>query len=203
MQTSIDGRGYSTHEQGCMEISRHRSMMNLSSFHCFVCFPVEWPTRMSNKKYTTQRTAQGNLWRDAWPRRVFFKAAMLDWYYTPAVRYGSTKDVAQEIRSSTESEPEERRQEKPGCSCSAKWKLGWCSIRLCFLDMVPYKEDTTPSLFRTRFVRCYALPCISIKLWRSTCKPYSLTTACLRGITVITPCTVGGTDISVPRPLKG
>ena len=38
--------------------------------------------------------------------------------------------------------------------------------------MVLYKEDTTPSLFRTRFVRCYALPCISIKLWRSTCKPY-------------------------------
>ena len=89
---------------------------------------------------------------------------MLDWYYTPAEQYGSTKDVAQELRSSTESEPEERRQEKPGCSCSAKWKLGWSSIRLCFLDVVPYKEDTTPSLFRTRFVRCYALPCISIKL---------------------------------------
>ena len=51
----------------------------------------------------------------------------------------------------------------------SQWKLGWCSIRLCFLDVVPYKEDTTPSLFRTRFVRCYA--CISIKLWRSTCKP--------------------------------
>ena len=27
-------------------------------------------------------------------------------------------------------------------------------------------------LFRTRFVGCHALPCISIKLWRSTCKPY-------------------------------
>ena len=36
-------------------------------------------------------------------------------------------------------------------------------------------------LFRTRFVGCYALPCISIKLWRSTCKPY----ACLMGVAVI------------------
>ena len=26
------------------------------------------------------------------------------------------------------------------CSCSAKWKLDWCSIHLCFLDVVPYKE---------------------------------------------------------------
>ena len=56
--------------------------------------------------------------------------------------------------------------------------MGWCSIRLCFLDVVPYKEDTTPSLFRTRFVRCYALPCISIKLWRSTCKPYGIGPSC-------------------------
>ena len=39
--------------------------------------------------------------------------------------------------------------------------------------VVPYKEDTTPSLFITRFVGCYQLPCISSRLWRSTWKPYA------------------------------
>ena len=47
-----------------------------------------------------------------------------------------------------------------------KWKLmgQFCSIRRCFFDVVPYGKDTTPGLFITRFVRCYVLPCISIKL---------------------------------------
>ena len=45
------------HEQGFMEIIRRRSLMNLSSFHCFVRFP---PTRTSDKKSITQRTAEGN-----------------------------------------------------------------------------------------------------------------------------------------------
>ena len=94
-----------------------------------------------------------------------------------AIRLDEPETWHMNLEYSTESEPEERRQEKPGCSCSAKWTLWWCSTRLCFLDVAPYKEDTTPSLFRTRFVRCYALPCISIKLWRSTCKPYNHQTA--------------------------
>ena len=89
-----------------------------------------------------------------------------------SIRLDEPETWHRNLEYSTDFEPEERRQEKPGCNCSAKWKLGWCSICLCFIDVVLYKEDTTPSLFRTRFVGCYALPCISIELWRSTCKPY-------------------------------
>ena len=41
---------------------------------------------MSDKESTTQRTAQGNEMVGL--DRYFFKAAMLDWYYTE--RHGST-----------------------------------------------------------------------------------------------------------------
>ena len=62
-------------------------------------------------------------------------------------------------------------REKKGCKNLAvavqlKWKLmgQFCSIGRCFFDVVPYEKDTMPGLFRTRCVRCYVLPCISIKL---------------------------------------
>ena len=133
------------------------------------------------------------------------------------------KDVAQDLESARSLNLKKKRLEKLGCCCSAKWKLGWgiCSTRLYFLNVVPYKEDTTPGLFRTRLVLpwpkkietgartchrrviyqacthlclacvpvsiflarvvgCYALPCILIKLWRSTCKPYVRTYGWMR-----------------------
>ena len=68
-----------------------------------------------------------------------------------AIRLDEPETWHRNLEYSTESEPEERRQEKPGCSCSAKWKLGWCSIRLCFLDVVPHKEDTT-AVYDAKFV---------------------------------------------------
>ena len=53
---------------------------------------------MSDKKSTTQRTPKETCDEMLGLERVFFNAAMLDWYYTAAERYGSTKDVAQELR---------------------------------------------------------------------------------------------------------
>ena len=171
VQTSIDGRGYSSMNKAAWKSFDVEVWWTCLRFIVSCVFPFEWPTRMSDKESTIQRTAQRNEMVGLDGSSQGSNAGLvLHW----AIRLDEPETKHRNLEYSTESEPEERRQEKPGCSCSAKWKLGWCSIRLCFLDVVPCncKEDTTPSLFRTRFVRCYALPCISIKLWRSTCKPY-------------------------------
>ena len=112
------------HEQGFMEIIRRRSMMNFSSFHCFVRFPCRVATqaRTSDKKSITQITAQGNemLGLDGSSSR---QQLMLE-YNTEAGR----KTWYRNLEYSTESEPEEKKARKPGCSCSAKWKLGWGNL---------------------------------------------------------------------------
>ena len=81
------------HEQGFMEIIRRRSMMNLSSFHCFARFPcrvidpleraIKRPSHKEQPKETRRLASTGLV-----------KAAMLE-YNTE--RYGSTKDVVQEL----------------------------------------------------------------------------------------------------------
>ena len=170
VQTSIDGRGHSSTNKAAWKSFEVQVWWTCLRLIVSCVFPVEWPTRMSDNRSTTRRTAQGNemLGLDGCSSRQ--QCSDIHW----ATRLDEPETWRRNLEYSKESEPEERRQEKPGCSCSAKWKLGWCSIRLCFLDVVPYKEDTMPSLFRTRVVGCYALPCISIKLWRSTCKPYTI-----------------------------
>ena len=171
VQTSIDGRWYS---------SRTRLHGNHSTFEAWwtsLCFivscvsPVEWPTRTSDKKSVTQITAQGNetlgLYgsssrQQCWSATLSGTAWRKTWY--------------RNLEYSTDSEPEHKKRLENlavAAQQSGSWAGAICSTHLCFLDVVPYKEDMTPSLFRTRFVGCYALPCISIKLWRSTCKPYS------------------------------
>ena len=81
------------HEQGFMEIIQRRSMMNLSSFSLFRVFSLSSdPLERAIKVHHTKNSPRK---RDAWPRRVFFKAAMLE-YNTE--RYGSTKDVVQKLR---------------------------------------------------------------------------------------------------------
>ena len=59
VQTSIEAKTRSRHEQGSMEIIRRRGMMSLSSFHSFVRFPFRVTNKMSDKESTTKRTAQG------------------------------------------------------------------------------------------------------------------------------------------------
>ena len=44
--------------------------MNFSSFHCFAFFPVEWPTRMSDK--TVHHTKYSLRKRYAWPNQILF-----------------------------------------------------------------------------------------------------------------------------------
>ena len=85
VQTSIDGRGDSSANKAAWLLFDVEVWWTCLGFIVSCLFPFEWPTRISDKESTTQRTAQVN---DGCPRRVFFKAAMLDWYYTE--RYSST-----------------------------------------------------------------------------------------------------------------
>ena len=86
VQTSIDGRGYSSMNKAAWKLFRRRRMMSLSSFHSFVRFPFRVTNK--NERQRVHHKKNSPRKRDGWPRRVFFKAAMLDWYYTE--RYGST-----------------------------------------------------------------------------------------------------------------
>ena len=172
VRTSIDGRGYRprTRLHGNHLTSKYEELVFVSLFRPF-SLPsdqLEWAIKSPPHKEQPKETiclASTGLLQGSNAGLAQHWAIRLD---KPETWHRCHRN----LESSTESEPEERKQEKPGCSCSAKSKLGWCSIGLCFLDVVPYKEDPTPSLFRTRFVGCYVLPCISIKLWRRTCKPY-------------------------------
>ena len=110
--------------------------------------------------------------RNAWPRSVC-QGSNAGLYYGDTAR---PKTWYRNFEYSTESKPEEKKARKTCPWLISKveaWLGQFCSVRLCFLDVVPYRYDTTPGLFRTRLVGCYVLPCISIKLWRTTCKPYS------------------------------
>ena len=135
------------------------------------CFsPVDWPTRTSDKKDLHAKSSPRRRHGMASISLSRLKASVLD--CTKAMRLDERRGTGKNTEQSMNLR--KKRLEKPCCSCSAKWKLmgQLCSIRRCFSDMVPYGKNTTPGLFRTRFVRCYVLPCTSIKLWRSACKPY-------------------------------
>ena len=170
VQTSIDRRGYSSTNKAAWKSFDVEVWWTCVRFIVSCVFPVEWPTRMSEKSAPHKeqpRNEMLGLDGSSSRQQCWTGTTMSD-----SIRLDEPETWHRNLEYSTDFEPEERRQEKPGCNCSAKWKLGWRSICLCFIDVVLYKEDTTPSLFRTRFVGCYALPCISIELWRSTCKPY-------------------------------
>ena len=126
-------------------------MMNLSSFHCFVAVPCRVAHKTSDKKILHLKNRPRK--RDAWPQ---------------CLRRGSNAGVCdsdtarprtwhRNLDYSTESEPERKRLEKPGCSCSKvkAWLVRRSSsIYLRFLNAVLYGEDMTPGLFRTKFVGC-------------------------------------------------
>ena len=86
VQTSIDGRGYSSTNKAAWKSFDVEVWWTCLRFIGSCVFPFEWPTRMSDKESTSQKNSPRK--RDGWPRRVFFKASILDRYYTE--RYGST-----------------------------------------------------------------------------------------------------------------
>ena len=60
VQTSIDGRGYSSTNKAAWKSFDVEVWWTCLRFIVSCVFPFEWPTRMSDKESTTQRTAQGN-----------------------------------------------------------------------------------------------------------------------------------------------
>ena len=60
VQTSIDGRGYSSTNKAAWKSFDVKVWWTCLRFIVSCVFPFEWPTRMSDKESTKQRTAQGN-----------------------------------------------------------------------------------------------------------------------------------------------
>ena len=60
VQTSIDGRGYSSTNKAAWKSFDVEVWWACLRFIVSCVFPFEWPTRMTDKESTTKRTAQGN-----------------------------------------------------------------------------------------------------------------------------------------------
>ena len=123
-----------TRLHGNHSTSKYDELVFLSLFHAFSLSSdqLEWaiksPPHKEQPKKTRCLASTGLLLGSN-------AGLVLHW----AIRLGEPETWHRNLEY-TESEPEERRQKKPGCSCSAKQKLGWCSIRLCFLDVFHTKK---------------------------------------------------------------
>ena len=109
VQTSIDGRGYSSTNKAAWKSFDVEVWWACLCFIVSCVFPFEWPTRMSDKESTTKRTAQGNemvgldgssSWQQCRTGTTLSDTTRRTW------------DQHRNLEYSTESEPEERRQEK-------------------------------------------------------------------------------------------
>ena len=119
-----------------------------------------------------RRTAQGNkiLGLD-----FFVEAAMQE--CTTAIRFDQRR-TARNVDCSTKSEPEKKAR-KTLLSVQQSESLAGEAVLFdpsVLFNVVSFREDTMPGLFRTRFVGCHAFPCNLSKLWYSTCKTYERTT---------------------------